>query len=162
MGIRLRNMVSVYIRRGTQCLLLYRIGSRVVAPSWCGIGGHFEKEELNDPQKAMLRELEEEVGLTANDLKNIKLRYVTFRLKNGEIRQNYYYFADLRDGAQLTMACDEGELKWTEEDELPFGDMPHTASYVMKHYMETGRGNDIVYAGASAEKDVVFQELAAF
>ena len=43
---KLRNMTSVYITRESegekQMLLLYRIGSRVVAPSWCGIGGHCE------------------------------------------------------------------------------------------------------------------------
>lgn len=46
---RLRNMTSIYITRGNQMLLLYRIGSRVVAPSWCGIGGYFEEAELNNP-----------------------------------------------------------------------------------------------------------------
>lgn len=59
-GIRLRNMTSLYISRGTKMLLLYRIGSRVVPPSWCGIGGHFEPYELNDPRKCVLRELKEE------------------------------------------------------------------------------------------------------
>ena len=37
--IKLRNMTSIYISCGTKILLLYRIGSRVVPPSWCGIGG---------------------------------------------------------------------------------------------------------------------------
>ena len=45
---KLRNMASVYITDGDRMLLLYRVGSRVVAPSWCGVGGHFEKDELND------------------------------------------------------------------------------------------------------------------
>ena len=38
---KLRNMASVYIMDGDRMLLLYRVGSRVVAPSWCGVGGHF-------------------------------------------------------------------------------------------------------------------------
>ena len=63
--IKLRNMTSIYISCGTKILLLYRIGSRVVPPSWCGIGGHFEPDELNDPRTCVLRELEEETGLTA-------------------------------------------------------------------------------------------------
>lgn len=49
MSERLRNMTSIYITREDRMLLLYRIGSRVVAPSWCGIGGHFEEAELNNP-----------------------------------------------------------------------------------------------------------------
>ncbi len=39
---KLRNMTSVYIMHQDKMLLLYRIGSRVVYPSWCGFGGPFE------------------------------------------------------------------------------------------------------------------------
>lgn len=50
MSERLRNMTSIYITREDRMLLLYRIGFRVVTPSWCGIGGHFEEAELNNPE----------------------------------------------------------------------------------------------------------------
>ena len=162
MTVKLRNMASLYIRRGTQYLLLYRIGSRVIPPSWCGIGGHFEENELNEPEKAMLRELEEEIGLTEHALTNIRLRYVTFRLKNGEIRQNYYYFADLREDMFIHMECDEGELEWIDADALPFDKMPHTAKYVMRHYMDVGKSNDMLYAGTAVDGDVIFHALVEF
>ena len=100
--------------------------------------------------------------MTESSLENISLRYVTFRLKNGEIRQNYYYFADLQDGVQVRMECDEGKLQWMEADDLPFNEMPHTASYVMKHYEEIGKHNDVLYTGASAVGDVLFCELVEF
>ena len=49
---KLRNMTTIYLFREGKVLMLYRIGSRVVLqPSWCGIGGHFEKEELNDAMR---------------------------------------------------------------------------------------------------------------
>jgi len=162
MLVRLRNMASVYIKQGPKYLLLYRIGSQVVSPSWCGIGGHFEKDELNEPETAILRELEEETGLTEQNLENIALRYVTFRLKNGEIRQNYYYFADLCENTQINMECSEGELRWISADALPFGEMPHTAEYVMRHYTEIGAHNDILYAGTATVDGVAFCELAEF
>ena len=55
---KLRNMTTIYILRDNKVLMLYRIGSRVVlTPSWCGIGGHFEKEELNDARACALREI---------------------------------------------------------------------------------------------------------
>lgn len=41
MSGKLRNMATIYIRNNDHMLMLYRIGSRVVLPSWCGIGGHF-------------------------------------------------------------------------------------------------------------------------
>ena len=44
---KLRQMTALYLVEGEKILMLYRIGSRVVEPSWCGIGGHFEPEELN-------------------------------------------------------------------------------------------------------------------
>lgn len=39
--MKLRNMTSLFLFNGNRILLLYRIGSRVIAPSWCGIGGAF-------------------------------------------------------------------------------------------------------------------------
>ena len=61
---KLRNMTAIYLSRNGKLLMLYRVGSRVVLPSWCGIGGHFEKDELNDAKAAMLREMSEEIGIS--------------------------------------------------------------------------------------------------
>lgn len=79
--MKLRNMTALYIVRNHQFLLLYRIGSRVVEPSWCGIGGHFEESELNDPLRCVLRECEEETGITPEQFEQLSLRYVTLRQK---------------------------------------------------------------------------------
>ena len=35
MAEKLRNMTAVYLFREGKLLMLYRVGSRVVAPSWC-------------------------------------------------------------------------------------------------------------------------------
>ena len=91
---KLRNMTSVYITNAGKMLLLLRQGGRVVNNVWVGsAGGHFEEFELNDAKACVLRELEEELGLKENDIKNLTLRYVTLRRTKGEIRQNYYFFA---------------------------------------------------------------------
>ena len=85
---RLRNMTAIYLVDGEKILLLYRIGSRVVGNSYTGTaGGHFEKEELNDPRACVLRELREETGLTEEGIIGLTLRYACMRLKNGEIRR---------------------------------------------------------------------------
>lgn len=160
--IRLRNMTAVYIFHRGKALMLYRIGSRVVAPSWCGIGGHFEERELNDPQSCVIRELYEETGLQEEDLTGIRLRYVTLRLKNGEIRQNYYYFAELSEGAEVSLQSDEGRLRWVCEEELLQLDMPLTAKQMLTHYMETGRLTDKIYSGTTCEDGMVFAELKEF
>lgn len=159
---KLRNMTAVYISRGEEMLMLYRVGSRVVEPSWVGIGGHFEPEELNDPRACMLRELGEEIGLTEADLTDLQLRYVTLRLKKGEIRQNYYYFAKLREGTAVTMESDEGRVRWVPFDQLLERKMPLTAKQMLTHYMTTGRFDDRLYSGSTCEDGMVFAELREF
>ena len=90
MNGKLRNMSAIYITYGSKILLLYRQGGRIVNNVWSSsVGGHFEANELNDAKSCVLRELEEEIGITETSLKNLKMRYVTLRRTNGEIRQNY-------------------------------------------------------------------------
>ena len=162
MDTKLRNMTAVYISRGDEMLMLYRVGSSVVVPSWCGIGGHFEKNELNDPQSCVLRELEEETGLTAGDIDHLRLRYVTIRLKNGEIRQNYYFFADLRPEAQFSGECTEGELRWVPVSQLSKMSMPHSAKHVILHYLAEGHATNYIYGGVSCENDTDFTILREY
>lgn len=159
---RLRSMTAVYITRGDEMLLLYRVGSRVVAPSWCGIGGHFEPGELGDARACALRELQEETGLRERDLLGLAMRYVTLRLKNGEVRQNYYFFAELSPDAPEPGACTEGRLEWVPCDQLLARSMPHTAYHMIKHYLETGRHTSVLYAGATVEDTVLFTPLKEF
>ena len=164
MKTNLRNMTAIYITdvQNQNMLMLYRIGSKVVEPSWCGIGGHFEQEELNDPQTCMLRELQEEIGLQASSLENLKLRYVTLRLKNGEVRQNSYYFADLKTGKEVNLVSNEDEVKWIPFEEVMDREMPLTAKFMLTHYMETGRFTDCLYGGVSKADGMTFTQLKEF
>ena len=116
---KLRNMTSIYLRKGNQFLLLYRMGSRVVGNSYTGTaGGHFEKEELNDAKACVLRELFEETGLKEQDVNGLKLRYITLRLKNGEVRQNYYFFGELAEHVDTkNLSSNEGKLQWFSQQE---------------------------------------------
>lgn len=160
---KLRNMASIYLcDDNDNFLLLYRMGSRVIKNSYIGTaGGHFEKEELNDSKSCILRELNEETGLTLNDITDLELRYVTLRYKKGEVRQNYYFFAKLLDKSK-DIKSNEGELKWFNFDEIKNLNMPHTAKYVVKHYIEEGRKNDKLYGGIAVPDGVKFLELNEF
>lgn len=158
---RLRNMAGLYITDGDKMLLLYRIGSRVVPPSWCNIGGHFEKDELNDAKACVLREVEEETGITEKDLKDLTLRYVTLIHKNKEIWQNYYFFAGLANKDLQLNSCTEGILQWVEIDKVLEREMPYTAKAVLKHYLSQGMYDDKIY-GAAAGDQVIFYELKEF
>lgn len=158
----LRNMASLYIKDGNQLLMLYRIGSEVIEPSWCGIGGHFENSELNDPKKCVLRELYEETGIKEKHIGNLQLRYITLRLKNNEIRQNYYFFADIQNRNIQLSECDEGILEWINFDDVIKKEMPFSAKYCLRHYFRFGKNNAKQYAGIATEAGLDFVELSEF
>lgn len=157
---KLRNMTSIYITNADKMLLLFRQGGSVVNDVWIGsAGGHFEDYELNDAKACVLRELEEELGLKDNQIKNLSLRYVTLRRSKGEIRQNYYFFAELNDGVNTCLTSNEGICKWFTYSELPALDMPFTAKYVIEHYLNIGHKTDELYGGIADGETVVFIKM---
>lgn len=161
--MKLRNMTGIYLIRDDEVLLLYRQGSKVVNNLWIGsAGGHFEEWELNDPKACVLRELKEELSVTEEMLVDLQFRYVALRRTKGEIRQNYYFFARLKDEFQGELTSAEGILKWVRFDEVMELEMPFTAKYMLEHYLETGRFDDKVYAGVADGEKVNFSELPEF
>lgn len=160
MNDKLRNMTSVYLLMDESILLLYRQGSRVVNDKWIGsAGGHFEENELNDPRACVLRELEEELCITEDDIEGLELRYITLRQTKGEIRQNYYFFGRLKDSFDREIASNEGVSRWFGLDEIQALEMPETAKYVTNHYCSVGRFDDKLYIGIFGAEGVCFCEL---
>lgn len=158
---KLRNMTSLYLANDDGILCLYRIGSRVANQMYIGsAGGHFESDELNDARKCVLREAYEELGVREADLVDMKLRYITLRLKNGEVRQNYYFFARLREDRELTST--EGQLHWVKYEDIPQLKMPSSAKHMILHYLKQGRFDDKMYAGISESWGANFAPLAEF
>lgn len=158
---KLRSMTSVYFADDRGLLCLYRIGSRVANNKYVGAaGGHFEPDEVADAKKCILREMYEELGLTEADVDDLQLRYITYRLKNGEIRQNYYFFARLATQRQLMST--EGTLRWIPYGELPQLDMPVSAGHMIRHYLSTGRFNNVLYAGITRETATEFVPMEEF
>lgn len=142
----LRNMTAIYLLRGEKVLLLYRQGGRVVNDVWTGsAGGHFEKDELNDAKACVLREMQEELGLGMQDIRNLALRYVALRYAKGELRQNYYFFADIKEHVDDNLVSDEGICRWFPLEEIHSLEMPLSARYVMDHFCSVGRYTDRTY-----------------
>ena len=160
--MKLRPMTAIYLTRGDKILLLYRIGSRVVGNSYTGAaGGHIEAAEYRDPKECVLRELHEETGLTRDALDGLALRYITQRRKDGEIRQNYYYFAELQDGFDVNVS-NEGRLEWHDMNVLADLPMPVTARHVVDHYLAVGRFDDKLYGGITTADGPVFAVMDDF
>ncbi len=157
----IRNMTSVYFIKEDKILCLFRIGSRIADHMYVGAaGGHFEEGEMASPEKCILREMKEELNLTESDVTDLRLRYVTSRLKNNEIRQNYYFFARLK--TDLPLKSTEGNLKWIPHDEFKDLNMPVSAKHMMMHFLKEGKNTDHLYAGITVEEGTKFEVMDEF
>ncbi|MBP3337854.1 MAG: NUDIX domain-containing protein [Lachnospiraceae bacterium] len=155
-----RNMTSIFLCCNDKILLLNRQGGSVVNNVWIGsAGGHFEEFELNDARACVLRELNEELSLTEDMLSDLRLRYITMRHTNGEIRINYFYFANLENGTEMDLQSNEGVLKWFDYDEIRELGMSFSGQNVMKHYMGIGMYTQEIYGGVADGEKVVFTEM---
>ena len=158
--MKLRNMTGIYLSCNGQMLLLYRQGGRVVSNQWiASAGGHFEPDELNDPKACVLRELKEELNLEEDDLTGMRMRYIALRNVNGEIRQNYYFFADLKPEHYTLFTSNEGKCRWVDYAEIMQYDMPLTAKYVMDHYLRVGQYTNDLYSAVNDGTDYRFTEI---
>lgn len=160
---KLRCMTAIYLTCGEQILLLYRQGGRVVNNVWvASAGGHFEEYELNDASACVLRELWEELGIAEEELENLSLRYVTLRRTEGELRQNYHFFAELKDGTERKLQSDEGILQWFSFEELEDLTMSYAAHYVLEHWVQEGQFTNKVYGGISNKDTMIIVDMPAF
>lgn len=142
-------------------LCLFRIGSRVADGKYVGAaGGHFEREELDDPESCALRELREELGVAPEEVEDLRLRYVTLRYINGEIRQNYYFFGYLKTDCPLS--SNEGNLHFATWQELQTLQMPLSARQMMDHYLSIGRFDREMYAGITEPGGARFIRMESF
>ena len=115
----MHNSTLCYITRGDEVLMLHRVKKKndINKDKWIGIGGKFEFEE--SPDECLLREAQEETGLT---LTSWKCRGVITFLTEGKWEGEYMYLftADGFEGELID--CDEGELQWVSREflnELP-------------------------------------------
>ncbi len=156
--LTLRPMTGIYLLKDDRILMLHRHGSKVVDGLWvASAGGHFEQNEMKEPAVCVLRELREELGLVPEQLRGLALRYVTLRRVGEEIRQNYYFFAELQEDVPLT--SNEGELQWFPLDEVMALEMPFSAKLMMEHYLSIGRHTTALYAGVTDDSMMHFAEM---
>ena len=115
----MHNSTLCYVTRGDEVLMLHRVKKKndINKDKWIGIGGKFEAGET--PDECLLREAQEETGLT---LTSWKCRgVVTFLTEN--IDEGEYMYLFTADGFEGELKeCDEGDLRWVSRaflDQLP-------------------------------------------
>ena len=106
------NSTLCYLERGDAYLMLHRVKKKddLNRDKWIGVGGKFEEGE--SPEDCILRETEEETGLTLTDYRYRGL--VTF--VSDEAPTEYLFTATGWTGTPHP--CDEGELAWIQKAEL--------------------------------------------
>lgn len=80
----------------------------------------------------------------------------------GEIRQNYYFFAELDNETGDPIVSTEGISRWFTLSELSALEMPYTAKFVIEHYLKIGRNTDDLYVGVADGKRVNFTKLPEY
>ena len=110
------NTTLCYLEQGGQWLMLHRVAKKndMNHDKWIGVGGKFEPFE--SPEDCLLREVQEETGLT---LTSCRCRgIVTFILGN-LTEYMYLYTADGWSGELVRDAArNEGVLEWVPKDQV--------------------------------------------
>lgn len=122
-------------------------GAAFLSGTLVPVGGHLKEDEITDPLKACLREIEEETGLTAHSIKGLALRYIIHRVKDyQEIRIQYIFTGGVASGSKL-LDSEEGKLEWVDYSGLERLNVTASTQGVLSHYRETGIHNNTVYVG---------------
>ena len=115
----MKNTTLCYIHNGKgQTLLLHRVKKQndLNRDKWIGVGGKFEDKE--SPEECLLREVQEETGLTLTAYRYRGI--VTFVSDEWETEYMHLFTADGFTG-ELTR-CDEGVLEWVDDNRV--ADLP--------------------------------------
>lgn len=91
-----------------------------------------------------MREVEEETGLTTDDLTGLELRYIILRIKETEIRIQYVYFSNSKHIA--VRESEEGKLLWVDIGLVNNFNVTATTKHIIEHYSKNENSSDI-YVG---------------
>ena len=137
--MKLRLLSVGILFHGDDLLMMKRSTTRTLHPgSWAAVGGHMEPTEITDPETACRREIMEETGFGSADLIDLKLQYILLRLKENELRQQFFYIGQTtrRDFVD----SDEGLLSWIPSSEVLRADreIPFIYRSLLAHYFALG------------------------
>ena len=152
------NSTLCYLEKDGQYLMLHRVKKEkdLNKDKWIGVGGKFEDKE--SPEECLLREVQEETGLTLTDYRFRGI--VTFASDGWETEYMHLYTATGWTGTMIE--CDEGNLEWVskskvqdlpiwEGDKLFFRliDDPNSPFFSLKLSYE---GDKLVYAALDGKE----------
>lgn len=150
--LHLRVMATAYLMNNNEFLMMERSKNKKFAPNiWAGVGGHLEPEEVNDPEKACIREIFEETCITEKNITDLDLKYIILRRSKDEIRVQYVYFGNT--SKREFVDTHEGKLFWINKDMLFKRKLSVTTEMTLRHYLEYGRDIKDVLVGVVSACD---------
>ncbi len=121
--MRIDNMTTLlYLRRNTcagkMILFIVKKSDGLNNGKYLGIGGHFEDGE--SPNDCILRELNEETGITSKEVSGLKLRGIVTFVNSKCDNEYMYVFEGVYEGSGLINKdySSEGELTWIPEEKI--------------------------------------------
>lgn len=147
-----RNIVTAFLFYENQVLLMKRAKDKKIAPGyWFGVGGHIESEEINNPYKAVYREILEETGISASQLIDLSLKYIAYNRDNDrdEIIVNHIFFGNLN--SKEFIDSDEGKLFWVDKKDALTKDFHPVVKLILDNYFKSKREEILVGVVGSEE-----------
>lgn len=110
----MKNTTLCYIEQDGKYLMLHRTKKEndLNHDLWVGVGGKFEENET--PEECLLREVQEETGLTLTEFRLCSV--ITFLSDQWEGEYMYLFHATGFEGT--VQVCDEGDLEWVEKERV--------------------------------------------
>lgn len=136
-----KHIACAILIRDNQILLARRAPQRRTYPNcWDFLGGHLEAGET--PQQALIRELEEEAGITPTQYRSVGIIAEPDPVRNGEALLHVYLVTSWAGGEPAMLGNEHTEFRWlaaTDAARLPdlavdayrelFRTLPQTASH---------------------------------
>lgn len=112
---KVKNTTLCYIEKDGEYLMMHRIKKQNDANygKWLGIGGKFKDNET--PLECALREIKEETGVTAC---NLKYRGIVNFISDIYDSEVMHLFTTKEFVGEINFDCDEGVLKWVKKQDL--------------------------------------------
>lgn len=144
---RIRTFAAAYILRGDYWLMLKRSPTHTLFPNtWAPVGGHVEVQDKCNPINTLLRELKEEADLSPSEVTDLRLKYITLRVKGQELRQLYLFFG--RTARACFEHCREGEIHFVHKDQVLLRPLGAVNKLTLEYHLAEGESRTDVMVGA--------------
>lgn len=143
-----------FVTNGDDVLLMKRaVHKRVFPNRYNGIGGHIERDE--DPLTGALREITEETGLTARDVRLRAVHNIDAGENTGIVLFVFTAVSDVRE----VVANSEGTLHWIPRSEILNLDLVEDLPFILPRILAMGTDDAplFVHTGYDANDHIVMR-----